>query len=151
MTEEKEVLLTENKQRFVLFPIKYPKIWEMVRLGFLYTFPVQEASSQFLGSRRDWSCPRPQGLAETKFKRAAFYQECFGLLCCLGWNCARESGKGSLHYRVSTRRNDSWKRSRSQKQDVFMGFKPPWRIFIPKRIRYWLIHTSRCLIAWLIV
>ena len=29
--EEKEFLLTENKQRFVLFPIKYPRIWEMYK------------------------------------------------------------------------------------------------------------------------
>jgi ribonucleoside-diphosphate reductase beta chain len=27
----KEVLLEENKERFVLFPIKYPKIWEMYK------------------------------------------------------------------------------------------------------------------------
>jgi ribonucleoside-diphosphate reductase beta chain len=28
---KKEVLLEENKERFVLFPIKYPKIWEMYK------------------------------------------------------------------------------------------------------------------------
>ncbi|HNP49533.1 MAG TPA: ribonucleotide-diphosphate reductase subunit beta, partial [Bacteroidia bacterium] len=28
---KKEILLEENKDRFVLFPIKYPKIWEMYK------------------------------------------------------------------------------------------------------------------------
>ena len=28
---KKEILLEENKERFVLFPIKYPKIWEMYK------------------------------------------------------------------------------------------------------------------------
>jgi ribonucleoside-diphosphate reductase beta chain len=28
---ENEVLLQENKERFVLFPIKYDKIWEMYK------------------------------------------------------------------------------------------------------------------------
>ena len=26
-----EPILTENKQRFVLFPIKYPQVWEMYK------------------------------------------------------------------------------------------------------------------------
>ena len=26
-----EVLLEENKERFVLFPIRYPKIWDMYK------------------------------------------------------------------------------------------------------------------------
>ena len=30
---KKEILLEENKDRFVLFPIKYPKIWEMLIEG----------------------------------------------------------------------------------------------------------------------
>src|SRR5689334_5005083 len=31
MQYENEVLLQENKERFVLFPIRYPKIWEMYK------------------------------------------------------------------------------------------------------------------------
>lgn len=37
--ECEEYLLTENKQRFVLFPIKHHKIWEMVRL-FVFSFSL---------------------------------------------------------------------------------------------------------------
>ena len=29
--DAKEPLLMENKQRFVLFPIKYPQVWEMYK------------------------------------------------------------------------------------------------------------------------
>ncbi len=31
MQQEEEVLLRENKDRFVLLPIKYPEIWEMYK------------------------------------------------------------------------------------------------------------------------
>lgn len=31
MTQENELLLRENKDRFVLLPIKYPKVWEMYK------------------------------------------------------------------------------------------------------------------------
>jgi ribonucleoside-diphosphate reductase beta chain len=29
--ETNEILLTENKQRFVLLPINYPRVWEMYK------------------------------------------------------------------------------------------------------------------------
>ena len=29
--DENEPILTENKQRFVLFPIKHPQVWEMYK------------------------------------------------------------------------------------------------------------------------
>ena len=31
MKEETELLLKENKERFVILPIKYPAIWEMYK------------------------------------------------------------------------------------------------------------------------
>ena len=31
MAQETELLLRENKERFVILPIKYPKIWEMYK------------------------------------------------------------------------------------------------------------------------
>ena len=31
MTLEHEPLLEENDQRFVLFPIRYPKVWDMYK------------------------------------------------------------------------------------------------------------------------
>lgn len=113
--DEGEYLLTENKQRFVLFPIKHKKIWEMVTSYFylfffclfsvvysyfmcvcvcvfhsLYT--VQKTRSKFLDSRRNRFSSRFQGLAEIIQQRTALYQKCTCFLCCIRRNCARKSG-----------------------------------------------------------
>src|ERR1700753_3119799 len=40
--EQQEPILRENKQRFVLFPIQYPKIWEMYKKAEASFWTVEE-------------------------------------------------------------------------------------------------------------
>jgi len=40
--EQQEPLLRENKQRFVLFPIQYPKVWEMYKKAEASFWSVEE-------------------------------------------------------------------------------------------------------------
>ena len=62
-----EPLLTENKQRFVLFPIKHPKIWEMYKKAEASFWTAEEIDLAVRASRyvpRAWptsraATPRP--------------------------------------------------------------------------------------------
>ncbi len=48
----KEVLLEENKERFVLFPIKYPKIWEMYKKAEQSFWTAEEIDLH--ADQKDW-------------------------------------------------------------------------------------------------
>lgn len=50
---QKEILLEENKDRFVLFPIKYPKIWEMYKKAEQSFWTAEEVDLQ--ADLKDWS------------------------------------------------------------------------------------------------
>jgi ribonucleoside-diphosphate reductase beta chain len=50
---KKEVLLEENKDRFVLFPIKYPKIWEMYKKAEQSFWTAEEIDLQ--ADLKDWA------------------------------------------------------------------------------------------------
>src|SRR5436190_7825611 len=49
---KKEILLEENKDRFVLFPIKYPKIWEMYKKAEQSFWTAEEVDLQ--ADQKDW-------------------------------------------------------------------------------------------------
>jgi ribonucleoside-diphosphate reductase beta chain len=49
---KKELLLEENKDRFVLFPIKYPKIWEMYKRSEQSFWTAEEIDLQ--ADQKDW-------------------------------------------------------------------------------------------------
>ncbi len=49
---KKEILLEENKDRFVLFPIKYPKIWEMYKRAEQSFWTAEEVDLQ--ADQKDW-------------------------------------------------------------------------------------------------
>jgi ribonucleoside-diphosphate reductase beta chain len=49
---KKELLLEENKDRFVLFPIKYPKIWEMYKRSEQSFWTAEEVDLQ--ADQKDW-------------------------------------------------------------------------------------------------
>ncbi len=49
-----EPLLVENKQRFVLFPIKHPKVWEMYKKAEASFWTAEEID---LAVRRAARCP----------------------------------------------------------------------------------------------
>jgi ribonucleoside-diphosphate reductase beta chain len=49
---KKEILLEENKDRFVLFPIKYPKIWEMYKKAEQSFWTAEEIDLQ--ADLKDW-------------------------------------------------------------------------------------------------
>lgn len=51
-TMKKELLLEENKDRFVLFPIKYPKIWEMYKRSEQSFWTAEEIDLQ--ADQKDW-------------------------------------------------------------------------------------------------
>lgn len=48
----REVLLEENKERFVLFPIKYPKIWEMYKKAEQSFWTAEEVDLH--ADQKDW-------------------------------------------------------------------------------------------------
>src|SRR5580704_4415422 len=48
----KEVLLEENKERFVLFPIRYPKIWEMYKKAEQSFWTAEEIDLH--ADQKDW-------------------------------------------------------------------------------------------------
>jgi ribonucleoside-diphosphate reductase beta chain len=50
---QKELLLEENKDRFVLFPIKYPKIWEMYKKAEQSFWTAEEVDLQT--DLKDWT------------------------------------------------------------------------------------------------
>ena len=49
---KKEILLEENKDRFVLFPINYPKIWEMYKTSVQGFWTAEEVDLQ--ADQKDW-------------------------------------------------------------------------------------------------
>src|SRR5215212_5936810 len=49
---KKEILLEENKDRFVLFPIKYPKIWEMYKRAEQSFWTAEEVDLS--ADQKDW-------------------------------------------------------------------------------------------------
>ena len=49
---KKEILLEENKDRFVLFPIKYPKIWEMYKKAEQSFWTAEEIDLH--ADQKDW-------------------------------------------------------------------------------------------------
>ncbi len=49
---KKEILLEENKDRFVLFPINYPKIWEMYKKAEQSFWTAEEVDLQ--ADQKDW-------------------------------------------------------------------------------------------------
>jgi len=49
---KKEVLLEENKERFVLFPIKYPRIWEMYKKAEQSFWTAEEVDLH--ADQKDW-------------------------------------------------------------------------------------------------
>lgn len=49
---KKEILLEENKDRFVLFPINYPKIWEMYKKSVQSFWTAEEVDLQ--ADQKDW-------------------------------------------------------------------------------------------------
>jgi ribonucleoside-diphosphate reductase beta chain len=49
---KKEILLEENKDRFVLFPIKHPKIWEMYKKAEQSFWTAEEVDLQ--ADQKDW-------------------------------------------------------------------------------------------------
>ncbi len=51
---KKEILLEENKDRFVLFPIKHPQIWEMYKKAEQSFWTAEEVDLH--ADQRDWDC-----------------------------------------------------------------------------------------------
>ena len=49
---KKEILLEENKDRFVLFPINYPKIWDMYKKSVQSFWTAEEVDLQ--ADQKDW-------------------------------------------------------------------------------------------------
>ena len=49
---KREILLEENKDRFVLFPIKYPKIWEMYKKAEQSFWTAEEIDLH--ADQKDW-------------------------------------------------------------------------------------------------
>ena len=47
-----EILLEENKERFVLFPIRYPKIWEMYKKAEASFWTAEEIDLSH--DQKDW-------------------------------------------------------------------------------------------------
>ena len=71
-----EPILKENKDRFVLFPIKHDKVWEMYK----------QHEGEFLDSRRNRPQSRPHRLGELIKRRKTLYQTRLGIFCSKRWD-----------------------------------------------------------------
>lgn len=68
-----EPILQENKDRFVLFPIRHHAIWEMYKKAEASFWTAEEIDLS--ADLIDWE-------KKTKSRRTPFYKTCARLFCC---------------------------------------------------------------------
>ena len=71
MQEQDELLLRENKDRFVILPINYPRIWEMYKKHEASFWTAEEIDLS--SDMKDWTSPERRG--------TSFHQSCTGIFC----------------------------------------------------------------------
>ena len=77
MQQTDELLLRENKDRFVILPINYPKIWEQYKKHEASFWTAEEIDLS--SDMKDW--------AGTEQWRASFHISYSGVFCGQRWYC----------------------------------------------------------------
>ena len=114
------ILLTPNEDRFVLFPIKYPKLWEFYKKAEASFWTSEELD--FASDKRDWE---KLNAGQKQFIETvlAFFAASDGI--------------------VNENLAALWPRSRYPKQGAFTAFRLQWKMCTPRPTHSLLSPMSR--------